>query len=90
MNNGTQVIAIGVKDGYYNPNQFKASAGSPIKVTFTGKTKGCLGMPILKSLGKKADFNRSGTATIELGTLQPGTYEFTCGMGMTGGKIVVQ
>jgi plastocyanin domain-containing protein len=90
MANGTQVIAIGVKDGYYNPNQFKAAAGSPIRVTFSGKTKGCLGMPEFKSLGKKGDFNTSGSATIELGTLPPGTYEFTCGMGMTGGKIVVQ
>jgi plastocyanin len=90
MANGTQVIAIGVKDGYYNPNQFKAAAGSPITVTFSGKTKGCLGKPQFKSLGKNVDFNTSGSATIELGTLQPGTYEFACGMGMTGGKIVVQ
>jgi plastocyanin len=90
MANGTQVIAIGVKDGYYNPNRFKAAAGSPITVTFSGKTKGCLGKPQFKTLGKNADFNTSGSATIELGTLPPGTYEFTCGMGMTGGKIVVQ
>jgi hypothetical protein len=87
---GVQTMAIGVKDGYYNPNQFKAQSGMPIKVVFTGSAAGCLGNPTFKSLGKKADFTKTGSATIDLGTLAPGTYEFACGMGMTGGKIVVQ
>lgn len=87
---GQQVIAIGVKNGYYTPNQITVKAGTPIKVVFAGNAKGCLGKPRFKSLGKKADFTQSGTATIELGDLKPGTYEFKCGMGMTGGKIVVQ
>jgi hypothetical protein len=90
MSGGMQVVSIGVKNGYYDPNQFMAKSGVPIKVVFTGKAMGCLGKPQFKSLGKKADFTASGTATIELGALEPGTYEFTCGMGMTGGKIVVQ
>ena len=87
---GVQVIAVGVKDGYYSPNQFTAKTGTPINVVFTGNTKGCLGKPTFKSLGKKANFNDSGTATIELGSLPPGTYEFACGMNMVGGKIVVE
>jgi plastocyanin domain-containing protein len=29
-------------------------------------------------------------ATLELGGLDAGTYGFTCGMEMTGGKIVVR
>ncbi len=87
---GVQVIKVGVRDGYYSPNQFAAKAGTPIKVTFSGKAEGCLGMPKFPSLNKKADFTKTGEATIDLGTLKPGTYEFTCGMDMTGGKIVVQ
>jgi plastocyanin domain-containing protein len=87
---GVQVIAVGVKDGYYSPNQFKAKAGIPVTVVFTGSTKGCIGKPTFKTLGKKADFNDTGSATIELGALAPGTYEFACGMDMVGGKIIVE
>ena len=87
---GVQVIAVGVKDGYYSPNQFRAKAGTPINVVFTGNTTGCLGKPKFATLDKSADFNDSGTATIELGALAPGTYEFACGMDMVGGKIIVE
>lgn len=87
---GTQVIEIGVKDGYYYPNQFTVKAGSPVKIVFTGKVAGCLGKPKFTSLNKQADFRETGTATLEIGTLAAGTYEFTCGMGMLGGKLIVQ
>jgi maltose-binding protein MalE len=88
--NGMQIVDIGVKNGYYSPNQFEAKAGVPIKVVFSGQAKGCLAKPQFKSLGKGADFTTAGSAAIELGALTPGTYEFACGMGMTGGKIVVK
>ena len=88
--NGVQVIKIGVVNGYYSPNDFMVKAGAPVKVVFTGKAKGCLAKPQFKALGKKADFTTSGTATIDLGTVNAGTYDFACGMGMTGGKIVAQ
>jgi plastocyanin len=88
--NGVQVIKIGVVNGYYSPNEFMVKAGTPVKVVFTGKAKGCLAKPQFKTLGKKADFTTSGTATIDLGTVSAGTYDFACGMGMTGGKIVAQ
>jgi len=87
---GVQVIKVGVKDGYYNPNQFVAKANVPIKVVFSGNAAGCLGKPGFKELGKKVDFIESGSETIELGALEAGTYEFMCGMGMTGGKVVVE
>lgn len=86
---GVQIIKIGLKDGYYSPNQFTVAPGIPVKVTFTGKAIKCLGKPMFKSLNKKADFTKTGSATIDLGSLSGGTYEFSCGMGMTGGKIVV-
>jgi plastocyanin len=84
-----QVIDVGVQGGYYAPNYFKIVAGTPVKVVFTGKAKGCLARPQFKALGKQADFT-GGTETVELGALAPGTYEFVCGMSMTGGKIVAE
>jgi plastocyanin domain-containing protein len=32
----------------------------------------------------------NGGAVVELPALDPGTYEFTCGMQMVGGTLVVQ
>ena len=83
------MIEVGIKNGYYTPNQFTVAAGMPTKITFTGKAVKCLGKPIFKSLSKKGDFTKTGSTTIDLGSLSAGTYEFTCGMGMTAGKIVV-
>jgi plastocyanin domain-containing protein len=88
--NGVQVIAVGIKDGYYSPNTFAAKSGGPIKVVFTGKATDCLANPTFKSLNKTVNIEKTGTGTIDLGTLKVGTYEFGCSMGMTGGKIVVQ
>jgi len=87
--NGVQVIKIGVKDGYYTPNELMVKAGQPVRVVFSGKATGCLAKPTFSSLSKKADF-RGGAATIDLGVLPAGSYPFTCGMKMTGGNIVVQ
>jgi plastocyanin len=88
--NGVQMVKIGVKDGYYAPNEFIVKAGAPVVVVFSGKAKGCLAKPQFKDLGKSGDFTSSGTATVDLGPLKAGAYEFKCGMGMTGGKIVAE
>jgi plastocyanin domain-containing protein len=88
--NGAQMVKVGVKDGYYSPNEFMVKADAPVVVVFSGKAKGCLAKPQFKALGKKGDFTSSGTTTVDLGPLKAGTYTFECGMGMTGGKIVVQ
>jgi plastocyanin domain-containing protein len=89
VENGVQVVRIGIKDGYYSPNMFMVKAGMPVKAIFSGEATECLAAPTFPSLNKKGDLG-SGTATVELGTLKAGTYEFACGMKMTDGKIVVQ
>lgn len=89
IENGVQMIEIRVADGYYAPNAITAKAGVPTKVVFIGKAKGCLAKPMFTSLGKKVDFS-SGSANIDLGSLSPGTYRFTCGMGKNAGTITVR
>lgn len=88
--NGVQVVAVGIKNGYYSPNVFVAKAGQPVSVVFTGKATECLAHPTFKTLKKTVDIEKTASGTIDLGTLPPGTYEFGCKMGMVGGKIVVQ
>jgi hypothetical protein len=89
VENGVQVVAIALKGGYYTPNNFTVKANMPVRVTFSGAAKGCLAHPTFKSLGKKADVT-TGSASLDLGTLKPGVYQFSCGMGVNIGSITVQ
>jgi plastocyanin domain-containing protein len=61
-----------------------------VRVVFTGKAKGCLAKPTFKALGKSGDVTQSGSASIDLGVLKPGTYTWTCAMGMNSGTITVR
>lgn len=89
MQNGEQVLKIAVVNGHYQPNQFTVKAGAPVVAVFTGKTQGCIGTPTFKSLGVTGDMS-SGTATVRLGALTPGSYPLTCGMGMQQGRVTAQ
>jgi plastocyanin len=87
---GVQVVDVQIVNGTYAPNVITAKAGVPIRVVFTGNAEKCLAKPTFKSLGKSGDVTGTGSATIDLGTLSPGTYEFTCSMGMNAGTITVE
>lgn len=87
---GVQVLNVGIVDGFYAPNDFTVKAGQPVKVVFTGSAKGCVAKPKFAELGKQVDITSSGSGAIDLGTLEAGTYNFTCGMGMNKGTITVQ
>jgi hypothetical protein len=87
---GVQVLEIGIKGETYNPNTFTAKAGMPIKVVFTGKADHCLAKPTFPKLKKSVNIGQSGSGTIDLGALTPGTYELTCGMGSHGGQLTVE
>jgi plastocyanin len=89
VENGTQVVKISIKDGTYIPNTFTVKAGMPVTVSFEGTATGCLGHPTFKSLNKVADATKS-SASLNLGTLAPGTYKFACSMGMNAGTLTVQ
>jgi len=89
---GKQVLKVSIKDGTYLPNRFTVKSGTPVTVAFTVDGKpatGCVSKPSFKQLGKNLTVT-SGTKSLDLGTLEPGTYEFTCAMGRPVGKIVVQ
>ncbi len=87
LENGVQVLSIAIRGGTYVPNTFAVKAGVPVKVVFAGRAKGCLAKPTFKSLGKQVDLTATDTGSVVLGPLAPGTYKFTCAMGMNGGTI---
>jgi plastocyanin domain-containing protein len=89
MTDGIQVLAVGLVGGYYRPNRFTVQAGVPVRVVFTGWAEDCLGQPEFPELGLKGDMS-SGQAVFPLGELKPGSYTFTCSMGVNEGKIVAK
>ena len=84
------VLEVDLEGGYYRPNRFTVRAGVPVKVVFTGWAEDCLGQPEFPELGLKGDLSSTGRAVFPLGVLDPGTYTFTCAMGVNEGRITVE
>jgi plastocyanin domain-containing protein len=87
---GVQVLNVALDGGYYRPNRFTVQAGIAVKVVFTGWAEDCLGHPEFPELGLKGDLSRTGQAVFALGQLEPGTYTFTCEMGVNEGRITAE
>lgn len=84
---GVQRITVDT-NGSYNPNVIKLKAGVPAEITFKAAS-GCMGQVMSKPLGFYEDLT-TGDKTVKLDGLDAGTYEFSCGMQMVFGQIVVE
>jgi len=84
---GVQRITVNT-DGSYDPNVIKLAAGVPAEITFKAAS-GCMGQVMSKDLGFYEDLT-TGDKTVKLDGLDAGTYEFSCGMQMVFGQIVVE
>jgi plastocyanin len=83
-----QTINVDVSKGYYDPSTIQLKAGVPAEITFS-QASGCTGQVQSADLNFSEDLT-TGPKTVKLAGLQPGTYGFTCGMGMVSGTIVVK
>ena len=87
---GIQRIIIDVRDSSYSPSNVTARAGVPTEVTLrTNNTQGCTRSIVMSDLGVEKILPATGDTVIDLGELEPGTYRYTCGMGMYSGSIKV-
>jgi hypothetical protein len=84
---GVQRIAVDATNGY-NPNVIVLEAGTPAEITFS-EGYGCMAEVMSADLGFFEDL-QSGPRTVALEGLAPGTYDFSCGMEMVFGQVVVQ
>lgn len=82
-----QRLTIGFGQYGYEPSSLTAKAGVPIKLT-VARGEGCAAGFLIPSLNIAAD-NSGGPAVVDLGSLKPGTYRFSCGMEMVTGTLVV-
>lgn len=81
---GVQTASMRV-DGYsYSPSQFTVQAGLPVKWTIDGtNAAGCARVILASSLGVAKYLSPSGPTTVSFTPKEPGTYRFSCSMGMT-------
>ncbi|WP_336788503.1 cupredoxin domain-containing protein [Paenibacillus sp. MMO-177] len=87
---GYQTGTIEVKPTGYGPQNIQLKSGVPTQINFVAEaTIGCLGQLISDELGIQATLNE-GNNFITLKDAKPGTYSYTCGMGMYGGTITIE
>jgi len=85
----TQTVAMAVGYSGYQPNQFTLRAGMPTQwVVDATNAGGCLTVLQAPQLGIR-ELLKPGINTISFTPQQPGTYAFSCSMGMYRGQITV-
>jgi plastocyanin domain-containing protein len=87
---GFQETTILVK-GAYDPDVIVVEHGKPVRLTFRREeTAACSEKVVFPDFHRQAELPEGQLVPIEFTPEQPGEYEFTCGMGMLRGKIVVR
>jgi plastocyanin domain-containing protein len=87
---GVQEVTIRVHGGY-EPAVVEVAAGRPVRLTFDrAETNPCSEEVVLSAFGIRRDLPAFAKTTIEFTPDKPGRYEFTCGMGMLHGALVVR
>jgi plastocyanin domain-containing protein len=87
---GVQEIDVTVKGGY-QPATIVAQAGQLLRLNFTRReSTPCGEEVVLPDFGKRAHLPQDKTVHIEVTPERPGEYEFTCGMNMYRGKLIVR
>jgi plastocyanin domain-containing protein len=87
---GFQEAMILVK-GAYNPGVIVVEHGQPVRLTFNRQeTAACSEKVVFPDFNRSAELPEGELVPIEFTPERPGEYEFTCGMGMLRGKVVVR
>jgi plastocyanin domain-containing protein len=87
---GLQQAVIRVEGGY-SPSRVRIRAGSPARLVFDRREdSSCSEELVIPDLGIRRFLPAHQRTGIDLAAPRPGTYEFTCGMGMLRGTLVVE
>jgi plastocyanin domain-containing protein len=89
MKAGVQEVEIAVEGGY-DPATVRVRAGQPVRLVFDRReTSGCSEEVVLPDFGVRRFLPAFQKTAVEFTPAAAGTYEFTCGMGMLRGRLVV-
>jgi plastocyanin domain-containing protein len=87
---GVQQARIEVHGGY-SPSAVRVYAGAPVRLEFhRSETAGCTEEVVLPDFGIRRFLPPHETTPVEFTPAKPGIYEFTCGMGMVRGRLIVE
>ncbi len=87
---GVQEAFITVKGGY-SPDVIVVKHGKPVRLNFfRQETDDCSERVLLPDFKKSAILTPFKNVLLEFTPQQPSEHEFTCGMGMLRGKLIVE
>ncbi|MBH8577812.1 cupredoxin domain-containing protein [Nostocaceae cyanobacterium CENA369] len=87
---GIQELTITVDSGY-QPARVVVKAGQPVRLNFLRRDpNNCLEKVLLPDFQIASDLALNRVTSVEFTPLQPGEYQFTCGMNMFRGVVEVQ
>jgi plastocyanin domain-containing protein len=87
---GIQEVAITVKGGY-TPDSIEVVKNKPVRLKFyRDETSSCSEELIFSEFKLRRDLPAFETTVIDILPTKAGIFEFTCGMSMLRGKLVVR
>jgi len=87
---GVQEIAVLVSGGY-DPSTIQVHAGTPVRLLFDRReTNPCSEEIVIPAFGVRKFLPANAKTAVEFTPTTPGTYDFSCGMGMLHGRVVVE
>jgi plastocyanin domain-containing protein len=87
---GAQEVTITVQGGYA-PSEVRVKKDAPVRLVFDRQeTSGCSEEVVIPDFGVRKFLPAFQKTTIELRPTTAGTFEFTCGMSMLHGKLIVE
>jgi plastocyanin domain-containing protein len=87
---GIQRVRIDVQGGY-TPSEVHVAAGRPVRLEFfRNETNPCTEELVLPAFGVRTWLAPHAATPVEFTPAVPGTYDFSCGMGMVHGQLVVE
>jgi plastocyanin domain-containing protein len=87
---GTQRLRVTVKGGY-SPDTLVVRRGRPVRIEFDRQeSASCSDTVVFSDFGISQPLPAFKTTPVEFTPEKAGTYEFTCGMNMLRGRLVVE
>ncbi len=87
---GRQEVTIAVQGGY-RPSVIRVRKHVPLRLTFDRQERSsCSEEVVLPAFGIKRFLPAFGRTAIDLDPTDAGTFDFTCGMGMLHGRLIVE
>ena len=87
---GTQDVTVVVDSGY-SPQVIELQAGKPVRLRFDRRDTGsCTDEVVIGDFGIRRFLPTGKITVVQFTPDRPGTYQFSCGMGMIHGKMVVK